>query len=172
MRAKLINDDLSKFEKRDLANFFGTVGSTPRRNTKEVQEKDNQCPMRILKKPQKIKEPMRNEEYQNNKKQKDLIDLLGVDKSDYLWCFEVCKGIGVFKSILVGLPDEIRGPLQKKFREAKLHFECPQCAEHKTELAQTGFVVCDMCDSLTHGKCSGLDEKEAKKAKFICVACR
>ena len=175
MRAKLINDDLSKFEKRDLANFLGTVGSTPQRVTnkrKQVQEPDSQCPMKVPRKTKKIKEPMRNEEFQTKKDQKDLIDLMNLDITNYQWCFEVCKGNDHFKSLLVNVqPKEIRGPLYKKFKEAQNHFKCAKCATHSTELANSGFIYCEICNSLTHSYCSGLDEKEVKKAKFICVDC-
>ena len=131
-------------------------------------------PMNIPKKP-KIREPKRNKEFQNNKAQKDVIELLDVAPTDLRWCYEVCKGQSNFQRAVVDLEKEERAQLFKKFKNAKQHFECAKCGVHSTELAKKSqFIYCDLCDSLTHGSCSGLDtndDKKVKETKFICVVC-
>ena len=195
VRSKFINGQLNRYEQQDLAQFLGSQGSTPNKTRKRRKDKDSSntplkrrkdkeepntdYPMNIPRKTKKVREPKRNKEFQDNKTQKDLIELLDVDATAMLWCYEVCKGDDNFRKLVVDLePKEVRGKLFKKLRDAKKHFECAKCGIHSTELAKTGFIYCDLCSSSTHGSCSEKDldaeepfPEEVKKSKFICVVC-
>ena len=142
MRAKLISGELRKFELKDMSDYLGMKGSTPKRAKKrrkereEVADADSACPMQIPRKKKKPRKPIRDEDFQDKKSEKDLIALLDVNTTDYLWCYEVCKGYAYFQSKFVNLQTEVSVPLYKKFKEAKAYFECQKCATHSTELAK------------------------------------
>ena len=81
---------------------------SPLKRRKGAEKPNPDFPMSIPKRPKKIREPKRNKEFQNNKAQKDVIELLDVGSTDLRWCYEVCKGQSNFQRAVVDLEKEER----------------------------------------------------------------
>ena len=183
VKAKLLKNQLNKFERRDLQDFYGKQGSTPKKGCKRKREEENtqkkneetntDFPMKVPSKKKKYKKPIWDEEFQTKKGVSDLEELAKIPISEFTWCLEVCKGYPYFTRKAMNMESEKSKKLIKMFKKAQAHWECTKCGNHTLELAKTSFIYCDSCDDIFHGACvdKNLQDEAVRSAPFECEVC-